>query len=72
MTRIESAIYAILASDDGGETTLSQIAALYQRGHNASHDIYSRIQWDLLDEQIKAKRGQEGLDYVKREALVQQ
>jgi hypothetical protein len=71
MTKIESKIYAALAGDEEAHT-LEEIAGLYAQGHNASYSIYSRIQWELLDAHIREKRGQEGLDYVRRGALLQQ
>ena len=71
MTRIESKIYAGLAGESDA-FTLDEIAGLYALGHNASYRIYSRIQWELLDVHIREKRGQEGLDYVRRKALLQQ
>ncbi len=69
MTQIESKIYAALASDDGGEIHLAQIACLYTQAHGANFNVYKRIQWDLLDAHIKEKRGDEGLDYCQREAV---
>ena len=64
-------LYAALAGDKDA-VTLDVVAGLYAQGHNAIYRVYSRIQWDLLDAHIQAIRGQEGLDYVRRKALLQQ
>ena len=71
MTSIERAIFAELRADEVCPAKLEVLAALYDRAHTASHRVYRKIQWRLLDERIRERCGQAGLDYVRQRRFEQ-
>ena len=68
MTKIERDIYAALQRGE----LITTIAILYANAHGATYNVYSRIQWELLDAEIQKVHGKRGLNQCRRASVKQQ
>lgn len=67
MTKIERQIGELLTNGPSSKRLcLESIAALYARGRSSSFRVYSRIDWDRLDDRIRQIHGEKGLSFIKR------